>query len=92
MAQETPPSGLSVSPRNTSTKIETHWIVKETEGIAEPGDWIATNMTPERTLLQDKSGLLNTYGIKPIASLICVRATRAPTRKVRFTVCVRLVK
>lgn len=46
------------------TKIETHWVVKETEGIAEPGDWIATNMTPERKLLRDEAGHLNIYVIK----------------------------
>lgn len=48
-----------------SIKIETHWNGKETEGIAEPGDWIATNMTPQRTLLQDEAGHLNIYIIKP---------------------------
>ena len=43
--------------------IETQWNGKETTAVAEPGDWIATNMSADGKILRDASGDANTYVI-----------------------------
>jgi hypothetical protein len=45
-------------------RIETRWNGKETEAIAEPGDAIATNMSPAREVLRDSGGNANVYVIR----------------------------
>ena len=47
------------------TRVETHWNGKESENIAEPGDWIVTSLTPDGAVLRDNDGQVNTYVIKP---------------------------
>lgn len=44
--------------------VETRWNGRETSNTAEVGDWIATNLTPDRQPLRDRDGNLNTYVIK----------------------------
>jgi hypothetical protein len=44
-------------------RIETHWNGKETSNSANPGDWIATNLSPQQVPLRDRDGNLNTYVI-----------------------------
>lgn len=43
--------------------IDTRWNGKETTNIAHPGDWIVTNLSPERKVLIDGEGNENTYVI-----------------------------
>jgi hypothetical protein len=43
--------------------VETHWNGRETTNTARAGDWIVTNLTPERKPLRDRDGRLNTYVI-----------------------------
>jgi hypothetical protein len=43
--------------------VETRWNGAETRNTAEPGDWIVTNLTPERELLRDAEGQLNRWVI-----------------------------
>lgn len=45
-------------------RVETLWNGKETCNSASPGDWIATNLSPRREVLRDKSGHPNTYVIR----------------------------
>ena len=47
----------------TYEPIETRWDGIETTNTARPGDWIVTNLTPERKLLRDRKGQVNTYVI-----------------------------
>lgn len=57
--------GFVAARRATGTEhIETHWNGKETSAVAQPGDWVVTNMSPQRTVLRDGSGSTNTYVIK----------------------------
>jgi hypothetical protein len=44
--------------------IDTRWDGKETTNIAQPGDWIVTNLSADRDVLRDKDGHQNTYVIK----------------------------
>src|SRR5262245_35762018 len=44
--------------------VETRWNGKESSDIAAPGDFIVTNMSPERAVLRDKAGKANTYVIR----------------------------
>lgn len=44
--------------------IETRWNGKETSSVANPGDWIVTNMSADRTVLRDREGSVNTYVIR----------------------------
>ena len=46
------------------TTIETRWNGKESTIAAGPGDWIVTNMTPNRELMRDSDGHLNVYAIR----------------------------
>ena len=49
---------------DTSATVETRWDGKEATNTAQPGDWIATNLSPENDVLRDASGNPNTYVIK----------------------------
>src|SRR6185295_2488428 len=40
--------------------IETRWDGKETTNTTRPGDWIVTNLSPERKVLLDNKGNENT--------------------------------
>ena len=60
-------------------RIVTRWNGEETANTAEPGDFIATNLSPERAILRDAGGNANIYVIRaarfpelyePVASLI----------------------
>jgi hypothetical protein len=44
--------------------IETRWDGKESTDTARVGDWIVTNLTPDKEILRDKRGHENTYVIK----------------------------
>ena len=44
-------------------RVETHWNGKETTNTAQPGDWVATNLSPDSQPLRDCDGNLNTYVI-----------------------------
>ena len=44
--------------------VMTHWNGHETTNTAQPGDWVATNLSPDRKVLRDNSGNANTYVIK----------------------------
>jgi len=44
-------------------QVDTHWNGRETTNVAEPGDWIATNLTVARQPLRDRDGRLNRYVI-----------------------------
>lgn len=48
----------------TPVTIETRWNGKESVVAAEPGDWIAVNMTPNRDLMRDGENQLNVYVIR----------------------------
>jgi hypothetical protein len=48
----------------TRTEIETRWNGKESTIVAEPGDWIISNMSPKRELMRDGEGHLNVYAIR----------------------------
>jgi hypothetical protein len=43
--------------------IQTQSNGKETINSARPGDWIATNLGPDREVVRDKSGYENSYAI-----------------------------
>lgn len=45
-------------------RIETRWNQQETINTAEPGDWIAVNMSQDGHFLRDADGNLNIYVIK----------------------------
>lgn len=45
--------------------VDTTWNGPETHNVAQPGDWIVTNMSAQRQVLRDGSGHTNTYVIKP---------------------------
>jgi hypothetical protein len=46
-------------------RIETRWDGKESEILAESGDWIVTSLSPSGEVLLDSGGNPNTYSIKP---------------------------
>jgi hypothetical protein len=46
--------------------IDTQWNGKETTNVATPGDWIATNLSPQLAPLRDRDGNLNTYVIPAV--------------------------
>jgi hypothetical protein len=47
-----------------SEVVETHSNGKETTNTARPGDYIVTNLSPQRTPLRDRDGHLNVYVIE----------------------------
>jgi hypothetical protein len=47
----------------TSQIVETRWNGKETSNTAHVGDWIVTNLSPQRQALRDREGHLNVYVI-----------------------------
>ena len=44
--------------------IETHWNGIETTNTARPDDWVVTNLTPQKKILRDRDGNVNTYVIR----------------------------
>lgn len=46
-----------------SEAVETRWNGKETTNTAHPGDWIVTNLSPDRVPLRDADGHMNVYVI-----------------------------
>jgi hypothetical protein len=46
-----------------SEAVETRWNGKETTNTARVGDWIVTNLSPQRQPLRDGEGLMNVYVI-----------------------------
>jgi hypothetical protein len=44
-----------------SEMVETHWNGKETTNTARVGDFIVTNLSPDREPLRDKDGHMNFY-------------------------------
>jgi hypothetical protein len=46
-------------------RIVTRWNGKESENVAEPGDWIVTSLSGSGDVLVDIEGRPNTYAIKP---------------------------
>lgn len=44
-------------------RVETRWNGRETTNTAKPGDYIVTNLTPQRQPLHDAAGELNVYVI-----------------------------
>lgn len=44
--------------------IETFWNGKESQNVAQPGDFIVTNLSSTGTVLRDGEGKANTYVIK----------------------------
>ncbi|MGE0699905.1 MAG: hypothetical protein AB7O57_12490 [Hyphomicrobiaceae bacterium] len=45
-------------------RIETRWNGKESEAVAQPGDWIVTSLAADGQPLRDQEGSLNTYVIE----------------------------
>lgn len=57
-------TGFVAARQATETEaVETLWNGKETSNTADPGDWIVTNLTPEKETLRDSGGHPNTYVI-----------------------------
>ena len=52
-----------VAARQVDETIETCWEGKETTNTARPGDWIVTNLSPQRKVLRDSRGNENIYVI-----------------------------
>jgi hypothetical protein len=54
-----------VAARRTSSPeaVETRWNGKESVDRARAGDWIVTNLNPQKEPLRDRDGHLNTYVI-----------------------------
>ena len=46
-----------------SERVETRWNGKETTNTARPGDYIVTNLSPQRQPLRDDDGYINDYVI-----------------------------
>lgn len=44
--------------------VVTLWNGQETTNSAQPGDWVVTNLSPDREVMRDKGGNANTYVIK----------------------------
>ena len=47
-----------------SESVVTKWNGKETANTAQPGDWVVTNLSPDKTVMRDRTGQENTYVIK----------------------------
>lgn len=45
-------------------RVETRWNGLESSNVAAPGDWIVTNLTPDRTVMRDDDGHENAYVVK----------------------------
>ncbi len=57
--------GFVAATRATAQQfVETRWNGCESSNTAEPGDWIATNLSAARQPLRDGDGNLNTYVIR----------------------------
>lgn len=58
-------TGLVAARRATHREaVETRWNGKETSDVAEPGDYIVTNMSPSGDVLRDSKGAANTYVVR----------------------------
>ena len=44
--------------------VETRWNGKESQNVAEPGDWLVTSLAQDGSVLRDNDGHVNTYVIK----------------------------
>lgn len=44
-------------------RVDTFWNGKETENVAQPGDFVVTNLSPTKSVLRDGDGHANTYVI-----------------------------
>jgi hypothetical protein len=60
-ARKTTP--IAARQATTSERVETHWNGAETINTANPGDWIATTLTPDGQVLRDGGGYANRYVI-----------------------------
>jgi hypothetical protein len=49
---------------SATQRIETRWNGKESEDVAQPGDYIVTNLSPDGAPLRDREGRTNTYVIR----------------------------
>jgi hypothetical protein len=71
-----------VAARQASSRevVETRWNGKETTNTARPGDWIVTNLSPQRRPLVDGEGHRNVYVIvaERFASLYEPTAEKSP--------------
>jgi hypothetical protein len=56
---------VAVRPAKAGEVVETRWNGRETQNTAAHGDWIATNLSPDREVLRDSTGHANTYVIRP---------------------------
>ena len=52
---------VAARPAEIAERVETRWNGTETRNMASPGDWIVTNLSPEREVLRDEVGNPNTY-------------------------------
>lgn len=48
----------------SSVRVETRWNGKESEIMAQPGDWIVTSLSKSGEILRDGEGNENSYAIK----------------------------
>lgn len=55
---------VSAKQADTTVRIETRWNGKESEIVAQPGDWIATSLTGAGEVMRDDEGYENSYVIK----------------------------
>lgn len=54
---------VAARPATEPKVVETRWNGRETTNAARVGDWIVTNLTPEKKPLRDREGQLNVYVI-----------------------------
>jgi hypothetical protein len=54
---------VAAAQTTAARRIDTQWNSKETSNTANPGDWVATNLSPQQVPLRDSDGNLNTYVI-----------------------------
>jgi hypothetical protein len=47
-------------------RVETHWNGTETMNTAQPGDWVVTNLSPDRVPLRDSAANFNTYVVSVV--------------------------
>jgi hypothetical protein len=52
---------VAARPGRAGEVIETRWNGRETTNTSHAGDWVVTNLTPEREPLRDREGRLDTY-------------------------------
>jgi hypothetical protein len=47
-----------------SEPVETRWNGKESKNVAQPDDWIVTNLASDQSVLRDADGHTNTYVVR----------------------------